>query len=138
MTSSVASDTRHVRKGLLDAGVSLEQPTAKKPAGEEVLQEEGARISNGTQTKSNAADKKEVEEEDEEEEDEEEEDDDEESGDDIGEDTAEATRQLKGECTSNPGHGDDMDDFDIQDWVAPEEQVGWADPRDNSGLMRSA
>ena len=128
MTSSVASDTRHVRKGLLDAGVSLEQPTAKKPAGEEVLQEEGARISNGTQTKSNAADKKEVEEED----------DDEESGDDIGEDTAEATRQLKGECTSNPGHGDDMDDFDIQDWVAPEEQVGWADPRDNSGLMRSA
>ena len=98
---------RHVRKGLLDAGVPLDLPNKKSADNSQEGEQNG---SVPVQVKAGEEEAEETEVEDEEDEDEE---------------IAQAMRRPQGESTMNPGsgHGDDMDDFNIdQEWVA-EEQV---------------
>ena len=98
---------RHVRKGLLDAGVPLELPNKKLAENSKDGEQSG---SVPVQVAAVEVDEEaEVEEDD-----------------DEDEEISQAMRRPQGESTVNPGpgHGDDMDDFNIdQEWVAPEEQV---------------
>ena len=92
---------RHVRQALQDAGVAIERP--KPAAATEVLSEPAA----GGVGEQAAASEDEEEEEDSE-----------------GEGHAGVSGSKPSHAAAGDGHGDDMDDFHIEDvWVEPEEQV---------------